>query len=166
MGIDIIPSETISVPDGVQNGTIKKVEKVQRGPNNEYTYIDVHVTVDGLNRNDGSPVTIKDGMSDFLSKNSKLGKTCMRFGLSEENMDKATKEKIPVDITKFITEGKRVTYIVMNETKNGKTYARVVDSSLKPLEQEPQAQETKKESPQGDPAPSKIDEAFDEYIVE
>jgi hypothetical protein len=148
MGIDVIPTEAISVPDGAYTGKIFDVKEETRGEG-KYIYVDVYVTVNGINKADGDAVTIKDGMSKHLSKGSKLGKTCMRFGLSEQDLDKSVKEQIPIDVT----------YIVMNETSNdGKTYARIVDGSLKPTDQ-PAQQEVfakeavveppKKEEPQG-----------------
>jgi hypothetical protein len=136
MGIDVIPTEAVSVPDGQHTGRIFAVKKEVRGEG-KYTYIDVYVTVDGLTKSDGSPVVIKDGMSKHLSINSKLGKTCMRFGLSEEDLDKATKEGIPLDVTNFLRLDTPVQYMVLTETKDGKTYARIVDGSLKSRE-EPQ----------------------------
>ena len=86
MGIDVIPTEAISIPDGQHTGKIQEVKEEVRGEG-KYVYVDVYVTVDGINKTDGTPVVIKDGMSKHLSKGSKLGKTCMRFGLSDEQIE-------------------------------------------------------------------------------
>lgn len=173
MGIDVIPTEAISIPDGEHTGKVQELKEEIRGEG-KYTYIDVYITVDGLNKNDGSPVVIKDGMSKHLSKGSKLGKACMRFGLSEEDLDKGIKEEIPIDVTKFLQKDKAVRYMVLNETKEGKTYARVVDGSLKPKEpaEEPfktpaepekaEEPEPKKETPTGASANS-LDEIYEAF---
>jgi hypothetical protein len=50
--------ESISVEEGKHTGKIVKLEKRE---NKEFVYIDVHVSVDGLQRKDGSLMTIKYG---------------------------------------------------------------------------------------------------------
>ena len=98
----------------------------------------------------------------------------MRFGLSVEQLEKATKEGIPVDVTNFLKKDTPAQYLVMNETKDGKTYARIVDGSLKLGEQpSPPQQEVevtteiqgeKKEEPQGSPSNnSKLDEIYEAF---
>lgn len=163
MGIDVIPTEAISVPEGVHTGKIQEVKEEVRGEG-KYVYVDVYVTVDGLEKNDGSPVAIKDGMSKHLSSGSKLGKTCMRFGLTEEQLKKAIGEEIPIDITNFLKKDRPVRYMVQNEEKDGKTYARIVEGSLKPREDQPAEQKPVfKEEPvkESEPEKSEIDKAVE-----
>lgn len=149
MGIDIIPQEGISITDGAHTGVLTDIKEEVRGEG-KYTYIDVYVSVDGIKKQGGGPITIKDGMPKQITKGSKLGKTLKRFGLSDEMLEKAIRQEIPIDITLFLKKGMKVQYIVMGDEKGDRTYARIVEGSLKPLAVASQ---------QG-AAPSMIDQAF------
>ena len=92
-----------------------------------YEYLDLYIELSDVFNVDASPVRIKDGMPFSLSVKTKLGKTVMRFGVTEQQI--ASRERI--DLEKVLM-GKIVTLQTIEEETDAGTFARVVEGSLKP----------------------------------
>ena len=107
--------ENISLEEGQHKGSITKVE-YRNKPEFKYEYVDVFV------KPDGKEFEIKYGCPKYLSEDSKLGKLLVLFGAD-------VKPKTKIDPDKFLV-GKKVTFVSVNESKDDKTYVRIV--SLKP----------------------------------
>ena len=111
--------EPIQIPDGRHTGKISKVE-FRTEP---YRYTDVYVKMDD------SEFELKYGSPTILSENSKLGRLLMTFGV---NYEKGKKSK-PRDVL----VGKEVEFMTINrKNKDGKTFARIIEDSLKPSTKE------------------------------
>ena len=78
----------------------------------------------------GKAITIKDGCPLSISTKSKLGKTLLRFGCSEEQIEENYGKEMETD--EFLKTGTKVTLMTVNEKADKGTFARVVDGSLKP----------------------------------
>ena len=106
--------EKVSMVEGSHKGKITKIEY----RNEPYQYVDIFI------QPEGKEFEIKHGVPQYLSIDSKLGKLLALFGATIKPKEKIDPEKI------LLNRG--VKFIVMNETKDGKDYARVVEGSLKP----------------------------------
>ncbi len=116
--------EPIKIPDGRHTGKISKIE-FRTEP---YRYTDVFVKMDD------SEFELKYGCPTILSENSKLGRLLITFGV---NYEKGKKSK-----PKDVLVGKDVEFMTINRKNNdGKTFARIVEDSLKPLTKEEQISE-------------------------
>jgi hypothetical protein len=118
--------ESVSIEEGKHTGKIVRLEKRE---NKEFVYLDVHVSVDGLQRKDGSLMTIKYGCPYDLTANTKLGKLLMNFGVSKSKIESGE----GINIADSLKKGTKVQYLVQNEEGDkGGIFARIIDGSLKP----------------------------------
>lgn len=119
----------IQIPDGMHKGVIIDVQKNVRGAK-EFEYFDVYVEVAGITNDSGEPVRIKDSMPFNLTPNTKLGKTVMRFGVDKETIISGH----TIDLEKVFLS-KMVSFQTIQEVSERGTFSRVVEGSLKPIEE-------------------------------
>lgn len=130
MPIQVPVKESISIEEGKHTGEITDVKQETRGDAG-YTYIDVHVTVDDLKKQDGTPVTIKAGFPATISEKSGLGKILQEFGCKKDQIADATGKTL--DIEEFIKKGTAINYMTKNEkSESGGIFAVIVDGTLRP----------------------------------
>lgn len=110
----------VFIEDGAHNGTIVKVEN---RTSKEYTYTDIHVSVDDVKSE--KPIVIKMGVPANVSPATGLGRLLALF---------TGKEIVPGQTysPKKILEGKKVKFMTINEKTERGNFARIVDGSLKP----------------------------------
>ena len=118
MPIELEVQEAIKVDEGKHTATIVRV--VER--KEQYHYIDLHFRLDDVG------LVIKGGYPASITENTKLGKLLERMGTK---LEISTKLDLEVELLQ-----KRVTLMTLNETKDGRTFARVVAGSVKPLQTE------------------------------
>jgi hypothetical protein len=104
--------ESVAIEEGKHKGVIRKVEK--RTSDEGYVYIDISLTVDDMKNSDGEPVIVKCGCPIDMTKNTKLGKVVMNFGVTPEEIDAGE----DFDLEKIFAVGKKVTYLTKNEPAN------------------------------------------------
>lgn len=109
--------KAFELEEGKHQGTISKIGRRLE----PFDYSDVFIKVDG------TELEIKYGCPTNLSLKSKLGRLIGQFI--------ELKEGEKVDINQIL-ENKRVQFMTINETKEGMTFARVVEDSIKPLKEE------------------------------
>ena len=112
----------IIIEDGIHEGAIIGVEYREK----PYKYTDIVIEFDeGKN-------TLKAGYPTFVMEESKLGLLMKRFGI-------LISEGTEVDPDELI--GKKCTFLTLNEKKGDKTYAKIVQDSVKALWSVPKKQE-------------------------
>lgn len=122
---ELICKESITIQEGKHTGIVQVVE--DRTTPQGYEYIDVYVTVDELKDLEDEPFTIKYGCPRNLSEASKLGKLLKNF------VDIKPGEKYD---PKTILENKKVSYLTVEEKgTDGNSYAKIVEGSLKPIQE-------------------------------
>ena len=76
---------------------------------------------------EGVKAELKYSCPADITVNTKLGKTLMNFGVSEDEIESG--EELDVEAK---LKGKKVTCLTQNEVSPRGTFARIVDGSLKP----------------------------------
>lgn len=127
MPIMVKGRESVTIPEGKHTGKISDIKQEARGKEG-YEYLDVHVTVDGVQNTKGEDVTIKYGCPFDLTPNTKLGKLLMLFGLDKDTIVKEEE----FDIEKHLEKGAEVEFMTIDEKSDRGKFARIVDDSLKP----------------------------------
>lgn len=115
-----------AIEEGKHAGSIVKTD-IRKGGEapNEYQYLDLHVTVDGTNKEGQDPITITAGYPLPMSSG---GMTCLmfeRFGILPavgENADESS--LVGVRVT-FLTQDKK-------GKKEGQVFSEIIRSTLKP----------------------------------
>jgi len=123
---EIIGRESISIEEGKHTG---KVSRIEKRDTKEFVYLDVHVSVDGAEKGDGLPVTIKYGCPFDLTVNTKLGRLMMNFGVPRSDIEAKRK----VNVADVLKKGIKVQFLTQNEKTDNGIFARIVDGTLKPL---------------------------------
>jgi len=105
-------------------GVITKVELATRGEKGgeQFEYVDIFVLLDD------AKAELKYSCPADITVNTKLGKTLMNFGVSEEDIESG--KELDVEA---ILKGKKVSCLTQNEVSPRGTFARIVDGSLKPV---------------------------------
>lgn len=113
----------LEVAEGKYTGKIES-EEVRNTVFNGKTvqYNDFVVSLDGVTKPDGTPMTIKVGFSFNMSPKSTLG------SLYQTLTGKEIKEGTIYDTAELV--GKRISFLVMNEKKENGTFATIVKKSI------------------------------------
>jgi len=115
--MELVPTKGKNLEEGQHTGVITRVEYRET----PYKYTDVIIEVngqDGLERKYGCPTS--------AGVDSKLMRLLGKFTKVEEGK--------PVDIEKTLV-GQKVKFMIQHDDKEGKTFDRVVENSVKPLEE-------------------------------
>jgi len=124
--MDIKIEKGMEIEDGKHVGEIMDVKESHYSKGeNEFSYLDVFISVDELVNKDGNKVTLKAGFPLPATTSSGLGKFLKNMGLwSEEGETVKNVEKSLI--------GLPVSYLTIKETgKDGKEYTNIVKKSLK-----------------------------------
>ena len=100
--------------DGVHNGIIIDLQERTK----PYKYVDLILEIDKVQFTAGYP--------DWLSEGSALGELAARFGA------KPLIEDAILDLKQLLV-GRHFTCMSLNETKDNKTYTKIIPASVKPL---------------------------------
>ena len=109
------------VKDGAHQGVIQSIE-YRTEP---YKYTDVLISI-------GEDIVLKYGCPSVVSNDSKLGKLLKAFGATLKPGEKVEDKKYLI--------GKKCVLMTLTEEKGDKKYSRIVDGSVKPLD-EPEVEE-------------------------
>jgi hypothetical protein len=112
--MEIEAKEVLKIEDGSHEGAITRVE-YRTEP---YDYTDVFVSINAAG------FELKTGYPTHITEESKLGLLLARFGCSIIPGKK-------YDPTNMLV-GKKVEFLTMTETKDGKAFIRIIPESLKP----------------------------------
>lgn len=119
MSIELECKEYKKIEEGKYVGTITKLEP--RITPEGYKYLDITIKIDNQD------TELKYGCPQNLSKISKLGKLISQFVALEAKKTYGLEG---------ILLNKKVSFMVMDETKGDKTYAKIIPDSIKKVEEQ------------------------------
>ncbi|MHA1835288.1 MAG: hypothetical protein ACTSV7_15035 [Candidatus Baldrarchaeia archaeon] len=124
MGLKLVFVDT-KISEGKHTGTITRLERREvEVKGKQFEYLDVYIELDD---SEGTELKYGCPLPDKLTRNNKLGKLVLQFRPDLELGEEVDLEKLLV--------GKRVSFMVMNEESDKGTFARIVDGSIKPIEE-------------------------------
>jgi len=125
MGLKLKFVGDVTIPEGRHTGVISRIEQRTKEQGFKYNYTDIYITLDeeGL---EGTEIRYGCPTPSALSKRNRLGRLVLLF-----KPDLQVGEEI--DIEELLV-GKRVSFVTTNrETEQG-VFARIVEDSIKPEE--------------------------------
>jgi len=118
--MEIEVKSPMNVAEGQHIGVITRIEY----RNEPYKYTDSFIETKDA---EGNVVELKYGCPTSITAVTKLGKLLKTFGAELKVKSKIDPEKILV--------GKKVTFMTLNKVTEKGTFSRIVDESLKPMEE-------------------------------
>jgi len=120
MSLELEVEDRVEIPDGKKSGKVTKVEERTE----PYHYIDIYVSCEGHDVPE-----LKFGAPAKITKSTKLGRTLSNF----VNLRDVIGQKVDLE---EILVGERVQYMTMQEETEQGTFTKIVEDSLKPVEEE------------------------------